>query len=855
VVHGSTDGTRLGRYVVLDEIGVGTSGVVVSAYDPELTRRVALKFLSPDDDGHEGARARLMHEAQVLAKLAHPNVITVYDVGAVDDRVFVAMELVDGATVETWLAAAPRRWDEILAVFVAAGRGLAAAHAANVVHGDFKPCNVLIGTDGRVRVTDFGLARSLHGDPTSPADATRDGIDARADRLSFCVALHEALHGEPLVSREDSFALREPSPRPRIPGWVRRVLVRELTAPASRSTSMDELLRDLDTGPRSLRRKRLTTAGLGTALLGALTAVYLVKHRPPCDDAHERLEPVWNAARRTAVGDALTATQASFAPATAESVTTTLDAYAAAWVDMRVDACEATLVRGEQSRRRLDRRNRCLDDRLAELDALGTVLSRSDLVVATHAGFAVGELQPLQHCADLETLDAELDPPEDPATATAVAALRGDLVQAKALASVGLLDDALAMAQAAHGRAMSIATPDGEVYQPIAAEAEYRLGAIQAAWGDPNAAHASLELANHRSTGARHDVVAAAAAAALVMVTGRDLDDPEGGVSWGRHAAAALDRIGRSGDTEARLRHDLGVVQSDLGDLATGRASLEQALSLLTDAPGNAWWTAAIHRSLGDTLVADGQLDAAAAEYDDAAAIVVTALGERHPDRALSMAGSARVLAARDRPDEARRTLRDAITMVEADLGPSSPRLIALHRQVAELELSQQDYTAAIEALRRAAAISREIWGDHPAVARSMFELGRGLESAGRLDDARVEYTRALSLWERTRGKDHTDVALALTGLGELDLRQGRAREAVPLLERALRLRGRQHVDPQLRAQTQFVLARALDVLDDRPRARELATKARAAFASGKQPALGRAAEVGRWLSESGQTP
>lgn len=850
VDDGSTEGARLGRYVVLDEIGVGTSGVVVSAYDPELARKVALKFLRPDDDRHEGARARLMHEAQVLAKLAHPNVITVYDVGTVGERVFVAMELVDGATIEAWLAAAPRRWDEILAVFVAAGRGLAAAHAANVVHGDFKPCNVLIGADGRVRVTDFGLARP--GEPTTPTDATPEAADARADRLAFCVALDEALHGDWSLPRGGSSASRGPGRR--VPAWVRRVLARELSAPAARSDSMDELLRELDPGPRSLRRKRVATAGLGTALLGALTAVYLVKHRPPCSDAHDRLEPVWNAARRTAVSDGLVASQAAFAPATAEYVTTTLDAYAAAWVDMRVDACEATIVRGEQSRRRLERRNRCLDDRLAELDALGGVLARADVVVASNAGFAVGELPPLQQCADLETLDANLEPPIDPATATAVAAARGDLVQAKVLASVGQLEDAHAIAQAAYGRAMSIATPDGEVYQPLAAEAEYRLGTIQAAWGDPEAAHASLELANHRGTSVRHDEIAAVAAAALVMVTGRGLDDPEGGVSWGRHAAAALDRIGRSGDAEARLRHDLGVLQTDLGDVAAARASLERALALVTDAPGNAWWAAAMHRSLGDALVADDQLDAAAAEYDEAAAIVVTALGEQHPDRALSLAGSARVLAARDQPDAARSTLRAAIALVEADLGPVSPRLLALHRHLAELALSQQDYPAAIEALRRTTAISREVWGDHPAVARSMFELGHGLERAGRLDDARIEYTRALSLWERTRGKDHADVALALTGLGELDLREGRARDAVPRLERALKLRGGRQVDPQLRAQTQFVLARALDVLDDRPRARELATNARAAFASGKQPALDRAAEVGRWLSASDST-
>ena len=143
---------------------------------------------------------------------------------------------------------------------------------------------------------------------------------------------------------------------------------------------------------------------------------------------------------------------------------------------------------------------------------------------------------------------------------------------------------------------------------------------------------------------------------------------------------------------------------------------------------------------------------------------------------------------------------------------------------------------------------------DSAKVAQSLFELGHALERAGRLDEARTEYDRALSLWERTRGKDHPDVAFALTSLGQIDLLQGRANEAVERLERALKLRGGRGLDPQLLAQTQFALARALHALDDRPRARELAAKARDAFKSGKPPAPGSAAEVERWLSDVGES-
>jgi serine/threonine protein kinase/tetratricopeptide (TPR) repeat protein len=163
-------GTRIGRYVVDRELGAGGMGVVYAAHDPELERVVAIKLLRGGGDPRLGDRLR--REAQAMAQLAHPNVVAVYDAGAFDDRVFIAMEYVGGETLARWLTA-PRRAREILEVFGAAGAGLAAAHAVGIVHRDFKPENVLIGKDGRVRVGDFGLARaagerSAAGEPGEP---------------------------------------------------------------------------------------------------------------------------------------------------------------------------------------------------------------------------------------------------------------------------------------------------------------------------------------------------------------------------------------------------------------------------------------------------------------------------------------------------------------------------------------------------------------------------------------------------------------------------------------------------------------------------------------------------------------
>ncbi|MCU1279710.1 MAG: Serine/threonine kinase, partial [bacterium] len=220
-------GEHIGRYRVLEVLGAGGMGVVYGAFDPELQRKVALKLVRAEFAELDAElRARLVREAQAMARIRHPNVITVFDVGTFDDRLFVAMEIIDGSTMTSWQAARTRSVDEILRVFAAAGAGLAAAHDVGLVHRDFKPDNILIGVDGSVSVMDFGLARPIVALPsevedTSSPDAmltvegelTHAGAvvgtpaymapeqmrgeppDGRADQFSFCVALFEALYG------------------------------------------------------------------------------------------------------------------------------------------------------------------------------------------------------------------------------------------------------------------------------------------------------------------------------------------------------------------------------------------------------------------------------------------------------------------------------------------------------------------------------------------------------------------------------------------------------------------------------------------------------------------------------------
>ena len=304
-------GGLIGRYRVLDWLGAGGMGVVYAAHDPELHRKVALKVLHQGvagDGDRQQFRELLQREAQAMARLTHPNVVAVFDVGSVGDRVFIAMELIEGMTLARWLRAKPRAPREILAAFIAAGNGLAAAHAAGLTHRDFKPDNVLVGNDGRVCVTDFGLARVAvaeppDAEPRADPEASRAAsgtsvvgtlaymapeqfaggrADPRADQFSFAVALYEALQGERpfALPQWTSAGWTAGSPLParpgarRIPRPVYPVLRRALSAsPAERFPSMTALLAAL--APTARRGRAIA---ISAVLAVAITIVGAVVH-------------------------------------------------------------------------------------------------------------------------------------------------------------------------------------------------------------------------------------------------------------------------------------------------------------------------------------------------------------------------------------------------------------------------------------------------------------------------------------------------------------------------------------------------------------------------------------------------
>ena len=911
-------GTTVGRYEILEARGSGGMGVVYAARDPQLDRNVAIKLVRPSL-GHlsgEQGQLRLLREAQAMARLTHPNVLTVHDIGAHGDQIFVAAELVSGQTLDRWLAG-QHTWREIVEVFVQAGRGLDAAHRAGLVHRDFKPQNVLIGDDHRVRVFDFGLVqfgqassdekpkRRLVGTPAymSPEQFRGEAGDHRTDQFGYCVSLFEALSGERPFAGKSIEELSASTVRGlgsaalhhgRIPAWLRRILARGLESSAdNRHPSMSDLVDALNAG-LGARKRRLLAAGAATALAAAAAAGvigYWQGSQSPEDPCRSpgQLHGVWDAERRQKAERAFRDTSAPFATSSWQSVSSLLDDYADQLMAQKRDACLAVRVRKTQSTEIRSRRDSCIEQRTLVFGALVDRLVEADSETVQHAVRAASTLPRLELCARPGAL-AQMQFPQSTDSHEEIARAWRLLAKSRSLVSAGKLEDARADAEAALEAARA------SKYRPVEAEALYALGRLRLRLGEFSEATSLLEEAVWSAQSGGHDELVALGSAAVLFARGVAQAQFDETRSWSRMASAAAERTAIP-RTKAAVARAEGLTLLNSGQFDAAEAELERAVQLAEAAVGKQHHlTSASLIDLANVYQQRGRLTEAEAIQRRAIDVFNQTVGPRHPDTGLALNNLGNTLADQGRYEDAAQTYAKALKIREDALGPKHPDVGQTLNNMSGMWMIMGEYEQADRDLKRSLEIRRAAVGDeHPAVARTLSNLGEIASAAGRVDDALVYHRQALAIREARLGPSHPETAIstynlginalergelgdarswcdrtretlstsdsgnpvfraeALTCLGRIELAHGRTSKATALLQSALALYPDQESEPGPRGDTHFALAQALGAR--KPIAQRAVTLARRAVSLYQRagiPYRNKLAMANQWLAERG---
>jgi tetratricopeptide (TPR) repeat protein len=909
----------LDRYELGVAIGRGGSGVVYRARDPALGRDVAIKLLAtPTSWG--SSSARLVREARALATLSHPNVVAVHDVGtydlaalgaslrecgsaaAVDDTgVYMVMELLTGVSLAVWIVQ-PRPWREVVEVFAAAGRGLAAAHDRGLVHRDFKPSNVIVRDDGRACVLDFGLVEARAQDTDAVIDDTfstaegmvlgtpaymapeqhRDGdVDARCDQYAFCVSLWQALFGSPPFAGRTVDALvsakRRGPPavprRPAIPRRIRNALYRGLAArPSDRFTDMRALLEQLAPPRRAWWVPATITVGVAT------TAIVLGRPEPtPCDDIAAAADLGWDRDRAQDVRAAFERNGAGYAATALGSVEADLTRYASQWREIRSEVCR-TGDDDPVARLQLQ----CLDRAALDVRAFAERLAFADDTTVEHTASGLAALPRLDECRDGSLLSRLAPEPPPHEIADEVAQLRAGLAQVRALGLAGRVEEAKAELAGVEARAEGIDHP------PVLAEIALARGEAEIRASHEIEAERSLREVLRLVAIVPHPKVEAAAWAGLLHAVGvgrRQTEDIAWMIDLARTHHAAIGSPPRLG---AQLSNTIASIHAAQNHPEEGVAELDRAIERAErDGPADLYAPLVAARGMLRRRAGDTQ--GALMDFETSIALLETQLGPDHPqltapltnaanvygdldqlersdallDRAIAIStrahGSDNLLVGRIRSnraayyyrqhryDEALREAQAARDLVARAAGPDGIGLAAAEHVLGLAYLGLERYEEALAKFEHSLALPSRDRRLHDVV-NTHLNAGLALAGLDRLDEARARLDTARAIGERDLGLDHARTIAVLREIGKLELERGRVADAQAVLEEALVRAERSRLQAGDHARVRLALAKVLQASGaPEPRWRAMATSARElllalAGSDGRAEALGGAA-------------
>lgn len=802
----------IGRYRVLSLVGVGGMGQVYAAYDPKLDRRVAIKLLRKD--AGSASAERLTREARALARISHPNVVTIHEVDEYDGRLAIAMEYVEGETLRDWARRVPAnsgsaRMRDALDYLLQAGRGLAAVHAGGFVHRDFKPSNVLVGRDGRVRVADFGVAQlsaeeparaeawtdedvlerfreeltaagKVVGTPAYMAPEQRAGemVDAKSDQFSFCLTAWEVLVGE-----RPELAGRRPSTQSQLettrdgdevilPSGLEGVLRRGLSKrPGARFANLDRLIERLETERKALdgtgrpgRWVRRSVVGITAGVLvSAVTIqgrdVYLGRR---CKQEAAGLSSTWNDETGAKLDDAIRQQPLPYAAHTAEHVVPMLSDFAERWGENAEQACVGYRVEGSWSDEEYERLRLCLDERRFRFELLVDLLGAPGRESVMGANSATRALLALPECVDPARLPVGIAS-STTADSSEYRELRLALDRARhemATTSADPTDQLVALAARANDSG----------FEQLATDANLLLIAAYLEQGE-DAPVQSLARSVYSRSAERQDwasAMSAATALSRLPTVGEDVSK-----EWLELAESAANRIDQPDD---RLLRELTWSRARLlyrqGHLDEATQLLERVLSEnLADPLESPARNAAVYGSLIGFNVQAGRLAEARRLGEEGLGELRSALGPGHP-ALVGVLNNLGALALKERrPDDALRHLEAALAIMEAHPRKYRGGISSALANIGYAHRLAGDNAAAAAAYERALALGPS--------SNASLNYAALLVGEGREQEAVDHLLDALSKLEQkgvhSRERTALLVSLARTEVGRGHLASGRA--------------------------------------------------------------------------------